>query len=336
MEPKSLPTEHTSLTELDLAFAKETLDKIRNELAREITGQDSVVKSLLVSLACQGHVLLEGMPGLAKTLLAKSLSAALELDYKRVQFTPDLLPADLVGTVVFNPKEGDFRTRKGPIFTGVLLADEINRAPAKVQSALLECMEERTVTIGENTFPLERPFLVLATENPIDQDGTYPLPEAQTDRFFMKILVDYPALGEELEILEQHGRLSPGQKRIRKVAGSKEILRISSLVDKVHVEPKLKSYIVRLVRNTRPEEKTIPDLLPYVKHGASPRASLSLLKAAKAKALWEGRDYVIPEDVKGSLPEILRHRILLTFEAISEEVEIESVIQTVSEATQVL
>lgn len=336
MEPKSLPTEHTSLTELDLAFAKETLDKIRNELAREITGQDSVVKSLLVSLACQGHVLLEGMPGLAKTLLAKSLSAALELDYKRVQFTPDLLPADLVGTVVFNPKEGDFRTRKGPIFTGVLLADEINRAPAKVQSALLECMEERTVTIGENTFPLERPFLVLATENPIDQDGTYPLPEAQTDRFFMKILVDYPALGEELEILDQHGRLSPGQKRIRKVAGSKEILRISSLVDKVHVEPKLKSYIVRLVRNTRPEEKTIPDLLPYVKHGASPRASLSLLKAAKAKALWEGRDYVIPEDVKGSLPEILRHRILLTFEAISEEVEIESVIQTVSEATQVL
>ncbi|EPG72641.1 ATPase, AAA family [Leptospira fainei serovar Hurstbridge str. BUT 6] len=336
MEPKSLQMENNSLIESDLVFAKDTLDKIREELSREITGQDAVVRSLLLSLTCQGHVLLEGMPGLAKTLLAKSLSAALDLDFKRVQFTPDLLPADLVGTVVFNPKDGDFRTRKGPIFTGILLADEINRAPAKVQSALLECMEERTVTIGENTFPLERPFLVLATENPIDQDGTYPLPEAQTDRFFMKVLVDYPAMNEELAILEQHGRLSPGEKRIRKVAGSREILKLSSLVDKVHVEPKLKSYIVRLVRNTRPEEKTIPDLLPYVKHGASPRASLSLLKAAKARALWEGRDYVIPEDVKASLPEILRHRILLTFEAISEEVGIESVIQTVSEATQVL
>ncbi|PJZ70727.1 ATPase [Leptospira perolatii] len=336
MESKISRTESGALSEEDLIFAKQTFQKIRNELAQEITGQDAVIRNLLISLACQGHVLLEGMPGLAKTLLAKSLASTLELDFKRIQFTPDLLPADLVGTVVFNPKNGEFNTRKGPIFTSVLLADEINRAPAKVQSALLECMEERTVTIGENTFSLDRPFLVLATENPIDQDGTYPLPEAQMDRFFMKVLVEYPDYQEELAILDQHGQLSDTQKRIRKVSSGREILKLSSLVDKIHVEPKLKSYIIRLVRNTRPEEAAIPDLQPYVKHGASPRASLSLLKAAKALALWEGRNYVAPEDVKACLPEILRHRILLSFEAISEEVSIDSVIQTVSEATQVL
>ncbi|PJZ65971.1 MoxR family ATPase [Leptospira wolffii] len=336
MESPTNTQENSPLAEAEIKFAKEVLDKIRQELAREITGQDSVIRNLLISLACQGHVLLEGMPGLAKTLLAKSLSSALDLDFKRVQFTPDLLPADLVGTVVFNPKNGEFHTRKGPIFTGVLLADEINRAPAKVQSALLECMEEKTVTIGENTFPLERPFLVLATENPIDQDGTYPLPEAQMDRFFMKVQVEYPDMDEELSILEQHGNLNPTPKRIRKIASSKDILKVSSLVDRVHVETKLKSYIVRLVRNTRPEEKTVPELLPYVRHGASPRASLSLLKASKARALWDGRDYVVPEDVKASLPEILRHRILLTFEAISEDVGVESVIRIVSDATQVL
>ncbi|EPG66058.1 AAA family ATPase [Leptospira wolffii] len=336
MESPTNTQENSPLAEAEIKFAKEVLDKIRQELTREITGQDSVIRNLLISLACQGHVLLEGMPGLAKTLLAKSLSSALDLDFKRVQFTPDLLPADLVGTVVFNPKNGEFHTRKGPIFTGVLLADEINRAPAKVQSALLECMEEKTVTIGENTFPLERPFLVLATENPIDQDGTYPLPEAQMDRFFMKVQVEYPDMDEELSILEQHGNLNPTPKRIRKIASSKDILKVSSLVDRVHVEPKLKSYIVRLVRNTRPEEKTVPELLPYVRHGASPRASLSLLKASKARALWDGRDYVVPEDVKASLPEILRHRILLTFEAISEDVGVESVIRIVSDATQVL
>lgn len=336
MESPTNTQENSPLAEAEIKFAKEVLDKIRQELAREITGQDSVIRNLLISLACQGHVLLEGMPGLAKTLLAKSLSSALDLDFKRVQFTPDLLPADLVGTVVFNPKNGEFHTRKGPIFTGVLLADEINRAPAKVQSALLECMEEKTVTIGENTFPLERPFLVLATENPIDQDGTYPLPEAQMDRFFMKVQVEYPDMDEELSILEQHGNLNPTPERIRKIASSKDILKVSSLVDRVHVETKLKSYIVRLVRNTRPEEKTVPELLPYVRHGASPRASLSLLKASKARALWDGRDYVVPEDVKASLPEILRHRILLTFEAISEDVGVESVIRIVSDATQVL
>ncbi|MFB5651225.1 AAA family ATPase [Leptospira wolffii] len=336
MESPTNTQENSPLAEAEIKFAKEVLDKIRQELTREITGQDSVIRNLLISLACQGHVLLEGMPGLAKTLLAKSLSSALDLDFKRVQFTPDLLPADLVGTVVFNPKNGEFHTRKGPIFTGVLLADEINRAPAKVQSALLECMEEKTVTIGENTFPLERPFLVLATENPIDQDGTYPLPEAQMDRFFMKVQVEYPDMDEELSILEQHGNLNPTPKRIRKIASSKDILKVSSFVDRVHVEPKLKSYIVRLVRNTRPEEKTVPELLPYVRHGASPRASLSLLKASKARALWDGRDYVVPEDVKASLPEILRHRMLLTFEAISEDVGVESVIRIVSDATQVL
>ncbi|TGK62929.1 AAA family ATPase, partial [Leptospira gomenensis] len=242
--------EKDPLSAEDVEFARITLETLKKELGKEITGQDEVIRNVLVCLVCQGHVLLEGMPGLAKTLLARSLANALDLDFKRIQFTPDLLPADLVGTVVFNPKTTEFETRKGPVFTGVLLADEINRAPAKVQSALLESMEEKTITIGDKTYKLDRPFLVIATQNPIDQDGTYPLPEAQMDRFFMKVNVGYPALDEEIAILEQHGRLKPDNGKIKKVVSSKEILRLSGLLDDVFIEDKIKSYIVRLVRNT--------------------------------------------------------------------------------------
>ncbi|AJR16247.1 magnesium chelatase, putative [Leptospira interrogans serovar Linhai str. 56609] len=319
----------------DLEFARIKLETLKQELGKEITGQDEVIRNVLVCLICQGHVLLEGMPGLAKTLLARSLASALDLNFKRIQFTPDLLPADLVGTVVFNPKTTEFETRKGPVFTGVLLADEINRAPAKVQSALLESMEEKTVTIGDKTYKLDKPFLVIATQNPIDQDGTYPLPEAQMDRFLMKINVDYPTLEEEVSILDQHGKISSANGKIKKTVSSSEILRLSSMLDEVFIEEKIKSYIVRLVRNTRPEERTIPELIPYIRHGASPRASLSILKSSKANALLSGRTYVTPEDVKTSLVEILRHRILLTFEAISEELNVESLIRTVVEATPV-
>ncbi|EMI63950.1 MoxR family ATPase [Leptospira noguchii] len=318
-----------------LEDARTKLETLKQELGKEITGQDEVIRNVLVCLICQGHVLLEGMPGLAKTLLARSLASALDLNFKRIQFTPDLLPADLVGTVVFNPKTTEFETRKGPVFTGVLLADEINRAPAKVQSALLESMEEKTVTIGDKTYQLDKPFLVIATQNPIDQDGTYPLPEAQMDRFLMKINVDYPTLEEEVSILDQHGKLSSVNGKIKKTVSSTEILRLSSMLDEVFIEEKIKSYIVRLVRNTRPEERTIPELIPYIRHGASPRASLSILKSSKANALLSGRTYVTPEDVKTSLVEILRHRILLTFEAISEELNVESLIRTVVEATPV-
>ncbi|MCH1913810.1 MoxR family ATPase [Leptospira noguchii] len=318
-----------------LEDARIKLETLKQELGKEITGQDEVIRNVLVCLICQGHVLLEGMPGLAKTLLARSLASALDLNFKRIQFTPDLLPADLVGTVVFNPKTTEFETRKGPVFTGVLLADEINRAPAKVQSALLESMEEKTVTIGDKTYQLDKPFLVIATQNPIDQDGTYPLPEAQMDRFLMKINVDYPTLEEEVSILNQHGKLSSVNGKIKKTVSSTEILRLSSMLDEVFIEEKIKSYIVRLVRNTRPEERTIPELIPYIRHGASPRASLSILKSSKANALLSGRTYVTPEDVKTSLVEILRHRILLTFEAISEELNVESLIRTVVEATPV-
>lgn len=230
--------EKDPLSAEDVEFAKIKLETLKKELEKEITGQNEVIQNVIVCLICQGHVLLEGMPGLAKTLLARSLARALDLDFKRIQFTPDLLPADLVGTVVFNPKTAEFETRKGPVFTGVLLADEINRAPAKVQSALLESMEEKTITIGDKTYKLDKPFLVIATQNPIDQDGTYPLPEAQMDRFFMKVNVHYPALEEEVSILDQHGKLSTTNGKIKKAITSAEILRLSSMLDEVFIEEK--------------------------------------------------------------------------------------------------
>jgi MoxR-like ATPase len=315
-----------------IEIAQNKLNKLKEELKKEITGQDKITNSILISLVSGGHVLLEGMPGLAKTLLAKSIAATIELPFKRIQFTPDLLPSDLIGTNIFNPKTISFETRKGPIFTGVLLADEINRAPAKVQSALLQCMEEKIVTIGDTTFPLDLPFLVLATENPIDQEGTYQLPEAQMDRFLMKIQVGYPSEQEEIKILEQHGT-SNRKNSIEKVLTKSELNEISKLAEQIYIDPKLKEYIVKLSRCTRPDTTSIDEIKPYIKHGVSPRASLAILKTSKANALMEGRNFVVPEDIRANIFEIMRHRMILNFEAISEDISVESLIKTVVEIT---
>ncbi|MEM7179666.1 MAG: MoxR family ATPase [Spirochaetota bacterium] len=314
--------------------AQDKLQAVIDELKKEISGQKQVIQNLILCFISQGHVLLEGMPGLAKTLLAKSLAKTIDLPFNRIQFTPDLLPADLIGTVVFNPKTAAFETRKGPIFTGILLADEINRAPAKVQSALLQCMGEGIVTIGETTFKLGTPFMVIATENPVEQEGTYQLPEAQMDRFLMKIDVGYPSEEEELQVLGQHGRSGENDKGIGKVLKAKDLLAIVNLANQIYVDPKLQEYIVRLVRATRPETTHVDELKPYVKHGASPRASLSLLRIARANALWAGRGYVIPEDIKASIAEVMQHRLILSFEAISEEVSITSLLRSVVESTE--
>jgi len=319
----------------EVLLAKEQLQKIILELKKEITGQNEVIQHILICLISGGHVLLEGMPGLAKTLLAKTFAKTIDLSFRRIQFTPDLLPADLIGTVVYNPKKTSFEIRQGPIFTGVLLADEINRAPAKVQSALLQCMEERLVTIGDTTFSLSSPFIVIATQNPIDQEGTYQLPEAQMDRFLMKVQVDYPSFEEEVSILNQHGQAVGTESSVEKVLTGKEILKISSLCDQIYVDPKLQDYIVKIVRNTRPSTTEVKTVKTYLKHGASLRASLSLLKAARAKALLEGRNFTIPEDILYSFFEILRHRIILTFEALSEDVSVESILNTIKDSTLV-
>ena len=317
-----------------LEFTKQKIDSVLQELHKEITGQEKVIHRILTCLVSRGHILLEGMPGLVKTLLAKSLAKTLDLSFKRIQFTPDLLPADLIGTVVYNPKTSSFDTRKGPIFTGILLADEINRSPAKVQSALLQCMEEKIVTIGDNTFALPLPFMLMATENPIDHEGTYQLPEAQMDRFFMKINVNYPSFAEEVAVLDQHGGTTDHRQEIKCVLSREAILSICQMSDAIYVDPKLKEYIVRIIRNSRPETTEISDIKPYIKHGASPRASLSILRAARANSLLMGRNFVVPEDIRKSMFEILRHRIILTFEAIAEEISVDSLIKTIMESTE--
>jgi MoxR-like ATPase len=308
---------------------QETLKNTKSELAKVITGMDSSIDAILLAILSKGHVLLEGMPGLAKTLLAKTFAEVLDSDFHRIQFTPDLLPADLTGTTIFNPKTASFDVRKGPVFTGILLADEINRAPAKVQSALLQCMEERLVTIGEETFQLDSNFFVLATQNPIDQEGTYQLPEAQTDRFMLKLKVGYPSEEQELGILEQHGKTQI--KNLRPIIKSKDRNQFSELAESIFIDDKLKEYIVRIVRETRPETSKINDTKTFIKHGASPRASLALLKIAKAKALTEGRDFVVPEDIQIFAKEILRHRILLNYEAMAEDVSIDNLIEVILE-----
>lgn len=326
-------TNKGSIPEDKIEFVQEKVVKLREELKKEITGMNASVDALIASILARGHVLLEGMPGLAKTLLAKSLSQVLDSPYQRIQFTPDLLPADLTGTTIFNPRTASFDIRKGPVFTGLLLADEINRAPAKVQSALLQCMEERTVSIGDQTFTLDPYFFVIATQNPIDQEGTYQLPEAQMDRFLLKIHVGYPTEEEELGILEQHGSLHSN--KISVVIQSKERKEIHEIVESVYVDPKLKEYIVRLVRSTRPETSATKEAVQFIRHGASPRASLAFLKVARARALMEGRDFVLPEDIQGFAKEILRHRILLKFEALAEDVSTEALIDSILDSVGV-
>lgn len=324
--------------QIDKEQIKEISDQmklIRSELAESISGMDEVIQSLFVALVANGHILLEGMPGLAKTLVAKNLASITDAKFSRVQFTPDLLPADLIGTNIFNPKTSTFEIRKGPIFTNVLLADEINRAPAKVQSALLQCMEERQVSIADQTFDLTPPFFVIATQNPIDQEGTYPLPEAQLDRFLFKVNVAYPSFEDEVSILHQHGNVNFEKKSLKKVMKPKEIQRISEISNHVFVDPKLFSYIVQLTRNTRPESTSDKDLKVFLSHGVSPRASLALLKVSRINALLEGRTFVIPEDIQRYFPEIVKHRLHLTIDAISEDVSTTSIIKRIFTVTEV-
>jgi len=302
-------------------------------VGRVIVGQKRMVERLVIALLADGHVLLEGVPGLAKTTAIKALGAALDMGFARIQFTPDLLPADLTGTMIYNPRDASFSVKKGPIFTNLLMADEINRAPAKVQSALLEAMQERQVTIGEESHPLPRPFLVLATQNPIEQEGTYPLPEAQVDRFMLKVEVDYPDKDEELEILERAGLGRPGEPS--PVMGAEDMVRLQEVTRGIYVDEKVKRYIVDIVLATRDPEAYRLDLAPLIAYGASPRATIYLAQAAQAHALLRGRGYVTPDDVKAIGLDVLRHRVIVTFEAEAEEVSAADVARRVLDSVEV-
>jgi len=311
----------------------EIVRRIRLEVGTVIVGQDGLVLRLLVGLLADGHLLLEGVPGLAKTLAVRTLASCLNARFARIQFTPDLLPADLIGTLVFNPKTADFTTRKGPVFANIVLADEINRAPAKVQSALLEAMQERQVTIGETSHPLPEPFIVLATQNPIEQEGTYPLPEAQLDRFLLKIKVDYPSRQEEREILDR--MTGPPLPAVRPVATTEEILRARGTVRMVYVDEKIREYVLDLVAATRRPKEYGLDIASWIAYGASPRATLYLTTAAKAHAFINGRGYVTPDDVKALALDVLRHRILTTYEAEAREIGAEDLATRILEAVPV-
>lgn len=311
-----------------------TIERLRCELGRAIVGQHALVDRLLIGVLTGGHLLLEGMPGLAKTLAARSLALVLGMQFQRVQFTPDLLPADLVGTEVYNPRSGEFSIRRGPIFTHVLLADEINRAPAKVQSALLEAMQERQVTLGAETLPLPDPFLVLATQNPIEHEGTYPLPEAQLDRFLLKVLIGYPARAEERQILDRHA-ITAAPLILEPLLSPPTVLELRRAVDGVYLDAKIAEYILDLVRATRAATEAAGDLGTYVQYGASPRASIGLALASKAYALLQGRDYVVPHDVKSMAHDVLRHRILLTFEAEADNLSVDAVLDRLLAAVPV-
>src|SRR5574341_696649 len=305
---------HPDIKALQEKIAAEAffVKKLTDEISKVIVGQKYIFERLLVGLLCDGHILIEGVPGLAKTLAVKTLASAVQAKFQRIQFTPDLLPADLIGTVIFNPQKGTFTPKKGPLFANLILADEINRAPAKVQSALLEAMQERQVTIGDTTYPLDEPFLVLATQNPIEQEGTYPLPEAQVDRFMLKLSVTYPNRSEELQILDKN--TATGLPEINPVISPKEILQARKIVQQVYLDEKLKEYIVNLVLATREPDKfnlKIKDLIAY---GASPRATIYLSLAAKAVAFLKGRGYVIPEDIKAIGQDVLRHRVIISYE----------------------
>jgi MoxR-like ATPase len=301
------------------------VESLTSEVGKVIVGQKHMVDRLIIGLLCNGHVLLEGVPGLAKTLAIKTLAAAINAKFQRVQFTPDLLPADLIGTMIYNQKDGKFFTRKGPIFANFILADEINRAPAKVQSALLEAMQERQITISEETYKLEEPFLVLATQNPIEQEGTYPLPEAQVDRFMLKVKIGYPSREEELTIMRQN--IAGSDKAVKHVVSTKDILSAREVVKQVYMDEKIERYILDIVFATRePKNFKLDKLAPLISYGASPRASINLALASKAHAFIKRRGYVIPEDVRAICPDVMRHRIAVTYEAEAEEITSEQVV----------
>jgi MoxR-like ATPase len=318
----------------DLEREAHALRRVEAELRKVLVGQQYLVDRMLVGLLCRGHLLIEGVPGLAKTLAVKTLARALSIRFQRVQFTPDLLPADLVGTLIYDQRTGEFVPRKGPIFTQLLLADEINRAPAKVQSALLEAMEERQVTIGDTTYRLGEPFMVLATQNPIEQEGTYPLAEAQVDRFLMKVSLGYPTRDEERAIFDRHIVEAPGE--VHPVLQADDIMALQRAADQVYLDAKIRDYVLDLVQATRdPKAAGLRGLAELIAFGASPRATLFLARAAKAMALLRGRAYVIPEDVKEVAPDVLRHRLVPTYEAEAEEVTSDQLVARVLEQIEV-
>ncbi|MBW7908079.1 MAG: MoxR family ATPase [Kiritimatiellae bacterium] len=301
------------------------ISALRAEVGRVIVGQNYLVDRLIIGLLANGHLLVEGVPGLAKTLTVKTLAAAVNARFQRIQFTPDLLPADLVGTQVYNPKDATFFIRQGPVFANIILADEINRAPAKVQSALLEAMQEHQVTIGQETFSLPSPFLVLATQNPIEQEGTYPLPEAQVDRFMLKLVVTYPTREEERRIMDAMA-VTDANTAVRPVVEPEAILRARKVVDDIYVDDKIKDYILNIVFATRDPAAHKLDLKPYIRYGASPRATLNLALAARAHAFLQGRGYVTPQDVKSIAPDVLRHRVMVSYEAEAEDLRPDDVV----------
>ena len=321
--------EQIQATEQEKDVHREKIKQIFDEVGKVVVGQHHMLSRLLIGLFSNGHILLEGVPGIAKTLMVSTLAKVLHLDFQRIQFTPDLLPADLVGTMIYNQKVGSFEVKKGPIFSNIILADEINRAPAKVQSALLESMQEKQVTIGETTFTLDRPFLVLATQNPVDQEGTYPLPEAQIDRFMMKVHVDYPSKEEELEVMRRMSNLSFDAK-VETIITKEDVFKIRQEVNEVKVSESIEKYIIELVYATRkPQDYGLVDLQHYIQFGASPRATINMNLAAKVMAFFDNRDFVLPEDIKEIAPDILNHRIILNYEAEADGITTHDVVDAI-------
>ena len=326
-----------SLTEINERISREStfVDDVKKALKEVIVGQEELVNRILIGMLANGHILLEGVPGLAKTLVVKSLAQLIDTKFQRIQFTPDMLPADLIGTLIYNQHTGKFDTRKGPIFANVILADEINRAPSKVQSALLEAMQERQTTIGKETYLMDAPFLVLATQNPIEQEGTYPLPEAQTDRFMLKIRVDYPSIDEERLILRKAARTQIDTV-LTPVVNQQQILKAQKVIDDIYVDQKVEEYVLNLVFSTRnPGKYELKDMEGLIEYGGSPRASINLILAAKSRAFLEHRGYVTPEDIRYIGADVLRHRIILTYEAEAEEITSEDIIRRLFETIEI-
>ena len=329
--------EKFSLSEINSKIVKDSkfIPSLRESISEVIVGQHELIDKILIGMLANGHLLLEGVPGLAKTLTVSTLANSINTSFQRIQFTPDMLPADLIGTLIFNQKTSGFETKKGPIFSNIILADEINRAPSKVQSALLEAMQERQVTIGESTFKLGAPFLVLATQNPIEQEGTYTLPEAQVDRFMMKLKVDYPSKDEERQILRSSARTEPVKFKKSKIKAT-SITKAQKSINDIYVDEKVEEYILNLVFSTRnPEDYNLGDLSQLIENGASPRASISLILASKARAFLEGRGYITPEDVRFIGKDVLRHRIILSYEAEAEEISSEDIIQRMFDSIEI-
>ena len=326
-----------SLSEINERISKSSsfIDNLKQGMSQVILGQEELVNKILISMLANGHILLEGVPGLAKTLMVKTLAKLIETNFQRIQFTPDMLPADLLGTLIYNQRTGEFDTRKGPIFSNIILADEINRSPAKVQSALLEAMQERQITIGKNTFALDAPFLVMATQNPIEQEGTYPLPEAQVDRFMFKLIVDYPDRSSERLVLRQNTK-SFNIDEINSIISPNDILDAQSVIHDIYVDEKVEDYVLNLIFATRnPDSHGLSDLEGIIDFGASPRATINLVRAAKARAFTEHRGYITPEDIRYIGADVLRHRVILTYEAEAEELTPEDVIQRLFEVIEV-